>query len=109
MDAFRSRYLSKDHYPVLWVDALHEKVRLDGRIVSMAVFVVCSVDAHGPRDILAIEPMLKESEEMCLLLFRSLQERGLHTLRLVISDAHSSQRQGRFCTVVERNLADLYP
>ena len=87
--AFRSRSLSKDRYPVLWVDALYEKVRLDGRIVSMAVLVVCGVDEHGQRDILAIEPMPEESEEAYLLLFRSLQERGLRTPRLVISDAHS--------------------
>lgn len=89
VDAFRSRSLSKDRYPVLWVDALYEKVRLDGRIVSMAVLVVCGVDEHGQRDILAIEPMPEESEEAYLLLFRSLQERGLRTPRLVISDAHS--------------------
>ncbi len=50
-------------YPILWVDALYEKVRMDGRIVSMAVLVVCGVDEHGQRDILAIEPMLEESEE----------------------------------------------
>ena len=45
VDAFRRRSLSKDCYPVLWVDALHEKVRLDGR----AVLVVCMVDEHGRR------------------------------------------------------------
>lgn len=89
VDAFRSRSLSKDRYPVLWVDALYEKVRLDRRIVSMAVLVVCGVDEHGQRDILAIEPMPEESEQAYLLLFRSLQERGLRTPRLVISDAHS--------------------
>ena len=33
--------------------------------------------------------MLEESEDTYLLLFRSLQERGLRTPRLVISDAHS--------------------
>lgn len=59
---------------VLWVDALYEKARMDGRIVNMAVLVVCGVDKHGQRDILAIEPMLEESEDTYLLLFRSLLE-----------------------------------
>ena len=36
---------------------------MDGRIVSMAVLVVCGVNEHGQRDIRAIEPMLEESEE----------------------------------------------
>lgn len=51
--------------------------------------MVCGVDEHGRRDILAIEPMLEESEESYLQLFRGLQERGLCTPRLVISDAHA--------------------
>ena len=89
VEAFRNRSLSQHIYPVLWVDALYEKVRMDGRIVSMAVLVVCGVDEHGQRDILAIEPMLEESEDTYLLLFRGLQERGLRTPRLIISDAHS--------------------
>ena len=31
---FRSRSLT-GHYPVIWTDALYEKVRVDGRVVSM--------------------------------------------------------------------------
>ena len=89
VNAFRSRSLSQSSYPILWVDALYEKVRIDGRIVSMAILVVCGVDEHGQRDILAIEPMLEESEEVYLQLFRGLQERGLCTPRLVVSDAHA--------------------
>ena len=89
VNTFRSRSLSQSRYPILWVDALYEKVRMDGRIVSMAVFVVCGIDEHGQRDILAIEPMLEESEEVYLQLFRGLQERGLCTPRLVVSDAHA--------------------
>lgn len=88
-NTFRSRSLAEKRYPVLWVDALYEKVRVDGRIVSMAVLIVCGVDEQGRRDILAIEPMPEESENSYLLLFRTLQERGLITPRLVISDAHA--------------------
>ena len=86
---FRNRSLADTRYPVLWVDALYEKVRVDGRIVSMAVLIVCGVDEQGRCDILAVEPMLEESEDSYLLLFRTLQERGLATPRLVISDAHA--------------------
>lgn len=62
---------------------------MDSRIVSMAVLVVCGADEHEQRDILAIEPTLEESEELYLQLFRGLQERGLSTPRLVVSDAHA--------------------
>ena len=37
VNEFRNRTLSNTVYPILWVDALYEKVRVDGRIVSMAV------------------------------------------------------------------------
>ena len=59
VNAFRGRSLSQSSYPILWVDTLYEKVRMDGRIVSMAILVVGGVDEHGQRDILAIAPMVE--------------------------------------------------
>lgn len=88
VEAFRHRPLEGD-YPILWVDALYEKVRFDGRVVSMAIQLVCGVNQEGQREVLAIEPMLCESTETYGEVFRSLKERGLKTPALVISDAHS--------------------
>lgn len=89
VNTFRTRRLDKTRYPVLWVDALYEKVRVDGRIISMAIYVVCGVDEQGHREILAVEPMPEESKDGYLLLFSDLKERGLATPPLVISDAHA--------------------
>ena len=47
VEEFRNRSLADTVYSVLWVDALYEKVRVDGRIVSMAVLIVCGVDENG--------------------------------------------------------------
>ena len=47
VEEFRNRSLAGTEYPVLYVDALYEKVRVDGRIVSMAVLIVCGVDENG--------------------------------------------------------------
>ncbi|NLY37240.1 MAG: IS256 family transposase, partial [Tissierellia bacterium] len=85
---FRSRDLSEEEYPFIWTDALYEKVRQDGRVVSMAILVVCGVNTQGQREILAIEPMLEESKETYKQLFSSLKERGLSGVQLVVSDAH---------------------
>ena len=89
VNEFRHRSLSNTFYPVLWVDALYEKVRLDGRIVSMAVLIVCGVDETGRRDIIAVEPMVEESRSSYGVLFQDLKDRGLATPKLIISDAHS--------------------
>lgn len=85
---FRNHSLADTRYPVIWTDALYEKVRMDGRVVSMAVMVVCGVNEQGHRDILAVEPMLEESKESYSQLFQSLLDRGLKTPLLVVSDAN---------------------
>lgn len=89
---FRSRPLEKE-YPVIWVDALYEKIRFDGRVISMAVLVVAGITVDGHRDILACEPMMNESEETYGSLFERLKERGLETVWLCVSDAHRGLRK----------------
>ena len=76
VQAFRNRRLKKT-YPVLWVDALYEKIRYDNKVINMAVEVVIGIDTDGKRDILAIEPMQEESESTYKSLFDSLKSRGL--------------------------------
>lgn len=88
VDQFRNRALSLHHYPILWTDALYEDVRIDGHIVSEAIIIVCGVDEHGKRDILAVEPMAEESLESYKSVFHRLMDRGLPTPKLVTSDAN---------------------
>ena len=85
--AFRNRPLQKT-YPVLWVDALYEKIRYGKHVRNMAVLVAIGVDESGHRDILAIEPMQEESEATYKELFENLKSRGLKDAWLVVSDAH---------------------
>lgn len=85
--AFRERPLQKT-YPVIWVDALYEKIRYGKQVKNMAVLVVIGVDESGQRDILAIEPMHEESEATYRQLFENLKERGIKDVWLVVSDAH---------------------
>jgi putative transposase len=87
VEDFRTRPLDAS-YPVIWVDAVYEKIRKDGRVVSMAVMVVTGVNMAGTREILAVQPMWNESEESYAELFESLKTRGLSSVHLVVSDAH---------------------
>ena len=75
-------------YPVLWVDALYEKIRQDGRVISSAVLIVQGLNSEGQREILAIEPMVEESESSWKSVLDKLKSRGLEEVWLVISDAH---------------------
>ena len=87
VEEFRSRKLDKE-YPVLWADALYEKIRDNGRVVSKAVMVIKAVNMDGQQEILAVEPMENESEQTYSALFGKLQERGMEKVWLCVSDAH---------------------
>ena len=84
---FRTKPLEKI-YPVICVEALYEKIRYDGRVVTMAVLVVAGITLEGTRDILTVEPMLRESEETYRELFEGLKKRGIKDVWLCISDSH---------------------
>ena len=88
MEWFRTRPLEKE-YPVIWVDALYEKVRCERHIISMAIAVVQGLTSEGNREILAVEPMYAESEDTYTHLFEQLKSRGVETVWLCISDAHT--------------------
>lgn len=88
VNEFLNRELDKE-YAVLWVDALYEKIRINGHVKNMAVHVVCGLKIDGTRDILAIEPMYEESTPSYNHLFNSLKKRGLEKVWLITSDAHA--------------------
>lgn len=87
VEYFRTRPLESE-YPFLWIDALYEKVRDNGRVISMALMIAYGINREGKRDILAIEPMYEESEETWREFFRKLKKRGVQKICLGISDAH---------------------
>jgi putative transposase len=61
---------------------------VDGRVVSFAVLVACGVNEQGHHEVLAMEPIMEESKESYSQLFQSLQQQGLETPSLVVSDAN---------------------
>ena len=88
LQAWRSRQLEAKAYPYLFVDARYEKVRVDHKVVGQGVLVVSAVRDDGVREILAVEVADTESEATYQELFRSLKERGLKGVELVVSDDH---------------------
>lgn len=88
--AFRSRPLGETGFPYLWLDATYLKVRDAGRVVSMACLVAVGVAASGERRVLGLELSPGNDEGSAWPTFvRSLVGRGLHGVRLVISDDHA--------------------
>jgi len=89
VETFRSRSLTGELYPYLWLDAPYVKVRDGGRVVSMAALVAIGVASTGERRVLGLELAAGNDEGNAWAPFLSrLVERGLAGVRLVISDAH---------------------
>lgn len=89
VEAFRTRRLDHLGFPYVFVDATSIKARKDHRIVSRAVVVATGVAADGNREVLGVAVGDSEDEVFWTTFLRSLRERGLAGVRLVISDAHS--------------------
>ncbi len=88
--AFRSRSLAGAACPYLWLDATYLRVREGGHVVSMAALVAVGVTAGGERRVLGLELSPGNDEGSAWPRFiRSLVERGLHGVRLVVSDGHA--------------------
>jgi len=87
VNEFRNRPLDP-HYPVIWLDALYEKIRMEGRVINMAIMVVAGVNVQGEREILSVEPFYEESEAAYTNLINKLKDRGLEKVNLAVSDAH---------------------
>jgi putative transposase len=97
LEAWRSRPLEAEAYPYLFVDARYEKVRVGYRVVSQGVLIASAVRApDGLREILGVEVADTESEATYQDLFRSLKERGLKGVELVVSDDHEGLKAAVF-------------
>jgi len=88
VEAFRTRPLDGGPYTYVWLDALTQKVREDGRIANVAALVATGVNAAGFREILGLDLVTSEDGAGWLAFVRSLVARGLSGVRLVVSDAH---------------------
>ena len=75
VEEFRIRKLEKES-PVIWVDAVYEKVRVKGCVRNVAVMVIKAIDIKGKPDIIAVEVMENESEATYTELFNNLKKRG---------------------------------
>src|SRR6202142_4343899 len=90
VETFRRRPLDEAAYPYVFFDATYLKVREQGRVVSMAALVATGVAMSGERRVLGIELSSGNDEGSAWPSFiRSLVGRGLHGVRLVISDDHA--------------------
>ncbi len=89
VEAFRTRPLSHARFPYIYLDATYLHVRCDHHVVSKAVVIATGVREDGHREILGVSVGDSEDELFWRTFLRSLKERGLSGVMLVISDQHA--------------------
>ncbi|MDQ3095069.1 MAG: IS256 family transposase, partial [Actinomycetota bacterium] len=86
--AYDTRPLDHCAFPYVFLDATYCKARLNGRVVSQAVVIATGVSADGRREVLGSRVGDSENKTFWTEFLRSLRERGLDGVQLVISDHH---------------------
>ncbi len=82
------------HLPFVsvWLDATYVHVREHGQVISKAVVIATGCRADGYREVLGVDVGNSENETFWTEFLRSLVDRGLGGVKLVISDAHAGLR-----------------
>jgi len=73
-------------YPFIFLDAIHYKVRDDGRIVNRAAYVVIGVTVDGSKDVLGIWIGDNESSKFWLGVLNDLKNRGVKDVLIFCVD-----------------------
>jgi len=93
LNAWRERDLGI--YPYVYLDARYEKIRHAGQVVDAAVLVALGVASDGKRDVLGVCVELSEAEVHWRHFLEQLAKRGLHGVKLFVSDSHAGLKAAR--------------
>ena len=76
----------EDQYAVIWIDAIHYKIRQDNKVVSKACMLVLGIDITGKQDILSMSIVHKESAAAWSSILDDLKSRGVKDILFLCSD-----------------------
>ena len=73
-------------YPILYLDALHIKMRTDGRVENRAVYVAMGIDMEGRKEVLGLWTSANEGAKFWLGVLTELRNRGVKDVFVVCVD-----------------------
>ena len=80
-------------YPFIFMDAIHYKVRDDGKILNRAAYIVLGVTLDGLKDILSITIGANESSKFWLGMLNDLKNRGVQDVLYFCVDGLSGFKE----------------
>jgi len=73
-------------YPILYLDALHIKIRRDGRVSMHAVYLVIGINMQGLKEVLGMWVSQHEGAKFWMNVLTELQSRGLQDIFIACVD-----------------------
>lgn len=85
IDAWKNRPL-QSFYPIVYLDAIHFKVRHEGVYSTRAFYTVYSIDWAGNRDLLGLYINQSEGAHLWGLVLQDLKKRGVEDILVICTD-----------------------
>ncbi len=76
----------EDIYPIIWIDAIHYKIRHEGKVISKACMIVLGVNIEGQQDILSMSIVETEKAPAWMSILDDLRSRGVKDIFFLCSD-----------------------
>lgn len=76
----------EDQYPVVWIDAIHYKIRQEGKVISKACMIVLGINMEGQQDILSMTIVEREKATAWMAILDDLRTRGVKDIIFLCSD-----------------------
>lgn len=73
-------------YPIVFLDAMHFKVRIEGKVISQAFYTVLAVTPEGKKDILGLYLSENEGARFWLGVLNDLKARGVEDILIASID-----------------------
>lgn len=73
-------------YAIVWMDAIHFKIREDGRVITKAVYTILGVNLKGEKEVLGLYIGQNESASFWLQVLTDLSQRGIEDILIASID-----------------------
>lgn len=73
-------------YPIVWLDAMHYKVRDGGKVVSRAVYNILAINVEGHKDLIGMYISENEGANFWLSVLTDIKSRGVKDILIACTD-----------------------
>ncbi len=73
-------------YPIVWLDAIHYKIRENGKVASKAIYTILGVNLEGRKEVLGLYISENEGANFCLQVLTDLSNRGVGDILIACVD-----------------------